>query len=238
MNALIFAAGRGERLRPLTEHTPKPLLPVGGKPLIVRHLEHLAALGIRDVVINTSWLAGQFPAQLGDGRRWGMRLHYAFEGDTPLETGGGLLNALPLLGDGPFIAVNGDVWSDFDFARLPREPASHAHLVLIDNPDHHRHGDFHLRADGQLAADGPDKLTFSGIGVYRPQLLDNWRAGIGPCAGADCTPPRFPLAPLLRAAMARGQVSGERHAGAWCDVGTLERLAQVRAELAARMPPE
>jgi len=234
MNALIFAAGRGERLRPLTEHTPKPLLPVGGKPLIVWHLEHLTALGIRNVVINTSWLAGQFPAQLGDGRRWGVRLQYAFEGDVPLETGGGLLNALPLLGDGPFIAVNGDVWSDFDFARLPREPAGLAHLVLIDNPHHHPHGDFYLRADGELAADGPGKLTFSGIGIYRPQLLDNWRVAIGPRDGAEQTPPRFPLAPLLRAAMARGQVSGEHHTGAWCDVGTLERLAQVRAELAAR----
>jgi len=234
MNALIFAAGFGQRLRPLTEHTPKPLLPVGGKPLIVWHLEHLAALGIRDVIINTSWLAGQFPAQLGDGRRWGVRLHYSFEGDVPLETGGGLLNALPLLGDGPFIAVNGDVWSDFDFARLPREPAGLAHLVLIDNPDHHPHGDFHLRADGQLAADGPDKLTFSGIGVYRPQIVDDWRSVIGPCAGAEQIPPRFPLAPLLRAAMARGQVSGEHHTGAWCDVGSLERLVQVRAELAAR----
>jgi len=234
MNALIFAAGFGQRLRPLTEHTPKPLLPVGGKPLIVWHLEQLAALGICDVIINTSWLAGQFPALLGDGRRWGVRLHYSFEGDTPLETGGGLLNALPLLGDAPFIAVNGDVWSDFDFARLPREPAGLAHLVLIDNPEHHPHGDFHLRADGQLLADGPNKRTFSGIGIYRPQLLDNWRVAPGLCAGAEQTPPRFPLAPLLRAAMARGQVSGEHHTGAWCDVGTRERLAQVRAELAAR----
>jgi hypothetical protein len=131
MKALIFAAGLGERMRPLTEHTPKPLLHAGGKPLIVWHLEKLAGCGIRDVVINTSWLAGQFPADLGDGARWNLRIRYSHEGPTPLETGGGMLHALPLLGEDPFVLVNGDIWTDYDFARLPREPAGFAHLVMV-----------------------------------------------------------------------------------------------------------
>ena len=140
MRALVFAAGLGERMRPLTDTTPKPLLEVGGKPLIAWHLEKLAALGITEVVVNTSWLAPRFPELLGDGSRWGLRLHYSHEGPVPLETGGGMLHALPLLGDAPFIAVNGDIWSDYDFARLPREPRGDAHLVLVDNPEHHRQG--------------------------------------------------------------------------------------------------
>ena len=134
MKALIFAAGLGERMRPLTNTTPKPLLPAGGKPLIVWHLEKLAALGVRDVVVNTSWLADKFPEVLGDGSTWGLRLHFSYEGATPLETGGGMWNALPVLGREPFLLVNGDVWTDFDFARLPREPKGEAHLVLVDNP--------------------------------------------------------------------------------------------------------
>ncbi|HVR81329.1 MAG TPA: sugar phosphate nucleotidyltransferase, partial [Luteimonas sp.] len=142
MKALILAAGLGERMRPLTNATPKPLLVAGNKPLIVWHLEKLAALGVRDVVINTSWLAGQFPQTLGDGARWGLRLHYSYEGPTPLETGGGMWNALALLGDAPFVAVNGDIWTDYDFARLPHEPDGNAHLVLVDNPPQHPHGDF------------------------------------------------------------------------------------------------
>src|SRR5699024_4424193 len=140
MRALVFAAGLGKRMRPLTAHTPKPLLVAGGKPLVAWHLEKLAALGVREVVINTSWLAGRFPEVLGDGSRWGLRLHFAYEGTTPLETGGGMLHALELLagdGDAPFLAVNGDIWTDHDFARLPREPDGLAHLVLVDNPAHH-----------------------------------------------------------------------------------------------------
>jgi MurNAc alpha-1-phosphate uridylyltransferase len=224
MKALIFAAGLGERMRPLTDATPKPLLRAGGKPLIAWHLERLAAIGVREVVVNTSWLATQFPATLGDGAAFGLRIRYSDEGPVPLETGGGMLQALAALGDAPFLAVNGDIWSDFDFARLPREPAGDAHLVMVDNPAHHPQGDFVLRADGRLDADGDTRLTFSGIGLYRPRLLEGWQAVIGDAPGADATPPRFRLAPLLRAAMRRGAATGEHHAGAWTDVGTPERL--------------
>ncbi len=232
MRALVFAAGLGERMRPLTDHTPKPLLQVGGKPLIAWHLEKLAAIGVRDVVVNTSWLAEQFPATLGDGASFGLRLHYSYEGDTPLETGGGMFNALPLLGDAPFIAVNGDVWCDADFASLPHSPAGLAHLLLVDNPAHNPDGDFAIDAEGRVHSDGPSKLTFSGIGVYRPALFDDWREVIGDAAGADVQPPRFKLAPLLRAAMARGQVDGVHHRGQWTDVGTPQRLAELDAHLA------
>ncbi|MFT4255485.1 MAG: nucleotidyltransferase family protein [Pseudoxanthomonas sp.] len=233
MKALIFAAGLGERMRPLTEHTPKPLLLAGGKPLIVWHLERLAALGVREVVVNTSWLAQQFPQTLGDGSRWGVNLHFLHEGPMPLETGGGMWGALPLLGDAPFIAVNGDIWSDHDFARLPCEPAGDAHLVLVDNPPHNPNGDFALRDDGTLASGGETRLTFSGIGVYRPSLLDNWRETIGDAPGASDNPPRFKLAPLLRAAMARNAATGEYHRGAWTDAGTPQRLADLDARLAS-----
>ncbi len=234
MKALIFAAGKGERMRPLTERTPKPLLIAGGKPLIAWHLEKLAALGVRDVVVNTAWLAEQFPATLGDGSHWGLRLHYSCEGAEPLETGGGMLHALPLLGDKPFLAINGDIWTDYDFASLPSEPAGLAHLVMVANPAHNAHGDFGLDADGRLDPypDSPSSnalhaLTFAGIGVYRFELLSGWRAVIGDKAGANETPPRFGLTPLLRAAMARKQVAGEPWQGAWTDVGTPERLAQL-----------
>ena len=235
MRALVFAAGLGERMRPLTDATPKPLLVAGGRSLIAWHLERLAALGASDVVVNTSWLAAQFPQALGDGSRWGLRLHFVHEGPTPLETGGGMHNALPLLcgdGDAPFLAINGDVWCDFDLARLPREPRGDAHLVLVDNPPHHPRGDFVLDGDARVHAEGQRKLTFAGIGVYRPRLLDGWRDVIGDRAGADATPPRFPIAPLLRAAMARAAVTGEHHSGRWTDVGTPQRLAQLDAELA------
>ncbi|MCL1635232.1 nucleotidyltransferase family protein [Luteimonas sp. SX5] len=249
MKALIFAAGLGERMRPLTDATPKPLLVAGGKPLIAWHLEKLAAQGVREVVINTSWLAEQFAQALGDGARWGLSIQYSYEGATPLETGGGMLRALSLLGDAPFMAVNGDIWTDYDFARLPREPHGQAHLVLVDNPPQHSQGDFSLSADGLLAAESvpaganatglffgggaAGKLTFSGIGVYRPSLFDGWRGVIGDAPGVDETPPRFKLAPLLRAAMARRGVSGEHHRGRWTDVGTPERLAQLDESLRA-----
>lgn len=225
MRALIFAAGLGERMRPLTLTTPKPLLEAGGKPLIVWHLEKLAALGVDEVVVNTSWLAPKFPELLGDGSRWGLSLQYTYEGLTPLETGGGMWNALAQLSPGgaPFVAVNGDIWSDYDFARLPREPRGLAHLVLVDNPEHHPRGDFALAGD-RVENGGDARLTFSGIGVYRPALFDRWRDVIGDSPGAAETPPRFPIAPLLRHAMHDGQVSGEHHAGRWTDVGTPERL--------------
>ncbi|HEU0152040.1 MAG TPA: nucleotidyltransferase family protein [Arenimonas sp.] len=223
--ALVFAAGKGERMRPLTDHTPKPLLPVRGKPLIEWHLERLAAAGVRDVVINIAWLAACFAPALGDGARWGLRLHYSHEGDEPLETGGGMLQALARLGDAPFLAVNADIWCDFDFATLPAAPSGLAHLVMVDNPDHNPRGDFALDADGRLQSEGASRLTFAGIGVYRPALLDDWRTVIGAEPGARLSPPRFKLAPLLRAAMARGQVTGQHHRGEWTDVGTPERLA-------------
>jgi len=231
MKVLIFAAGKGERMRPLTERTPKPLLLAGGKPLIAWHLEKLAALGVRDVVINTAWLAEQFPATLGDGSRWGMRLHYSYEGPEPLETGGGMLHALPLLGDEPFLAVNGDIWTDYDFALLPREPNGLVHLVMVANPEHNARGDFAIDDEGRMHSDGDTKLTFAGIGVYRSELLSDWRTVIGDTQGAKQTPPRFGLTPLLRSAMDHDQVRGELWRGAWSDIGTPQRLAQLDAEL-------
>ena len=231
MKALILAAGLGERMRPLTDATPKPLLQAGGKPLVVWHLEKLAAIGVEEVVINTSWLAEQFPRVLGDGARWGLKLHFSREGDAPLETGGGMWNALALLGDAPFIAVNGDIWTDHDFARLPRHPGGDAHLVLVDNPAHNSRGDFYLRDDGVVESAGAPRRTFAGIGVYRPSLFDAWREVVGDVPGAQQTPPRFKLAPLLRASMAQARVTGEFHAGRWTDVGTPARLAQLDAEL-------
>lgn len=234
MKALILAAGLGERMRPLTHHTAKPLLLVGGKPLIAWHLQKLAAIGITDVVINTSWLAGQFPQTLGDGARFGLRIAYSHEGDTPLETGGGIWHALSRLDDQantPFLAINGDIWCDYDFARLPHGIEGDAYLVLVDNPGHNTRGDFALGANGNIHCDGGNRLTFSGIGVYRPSLFNGWREVIGDAPGADETPPRFKLAPLLRAAMAQRRVTGEHYHGGWTDVGTPERLKILDASL-------
>lgn len=230
MRALIFAAGLGERMRPLTTHTPKPLLVAGGKPLIAWHLEKLAAIGVREVVINTSWLAERFPEALGDGSRWGLRLHFAYEGPTPLETGGGMLHALRLLGPGPFLAINGDVWTDFDFNELLAPLDGDVRLVLVDNPAHHPDGDFHLHADGTIRTGGATRLTFAGIGVYHPGLLARWHdvTGIAPTAGR---PPAFKLAPLLHDAIARGTASGIHHSSQWTDVGTPERLEELDARL-------
>ena len=221
--AMLLAAGRGMRMRPLTDHTPKPLIEAGGKPLIVWHLEKLAAMGVQDVVINTSWLADRFPATLGDGAQWGLRLHYLHEGDTPLETGGGMLNARPFLGEAPFLLVNGDIWTDYDFARLQAPLQGLAHLVLVDNPGHHGRGDFRLM--GEQVVDGddaPGTLTFSGISVLHPALFEGCQAGA------------FKLAPLLRQAMAAGKVSGEHYRGHWVDVGTLERLAEAESLIGER----
>ena len=232
MKALIFAAGLGERMRPLTNSTPKPLLVAGGKPLIVWHLEKLAAIGVRDVVINTSWLAEQFPSTLGDGERWGLRLHYSYEGPMPLETGGGMWNALPLLGgEEPFLLVNGDIWTDYDFARLPREPEGLAHLVMVDRPAQATHGDFALDAGGHVRAEGPEQLTYSGLGIYRPQLLDDWQSIVGVHEESGGKP-RFRLAPVLKAHMPHDRITGEHHSGRWTDVGTPERLARLDSDLA------
>jgi MurNAc alpha-1-phosphate uridylyltransferase len=210
MNAIILAAGRGERMRPLTDHTPKPLLMAGGKPLIVYHVERLAAAGLRNIVINHAHLGHRIEAALGDGSRWGATIRYSREG-TALETGGGIFKALPLLAPGPFVVVNGDIWTDLDFAQLRLGDGLLAHLVLVDNPGHNPQGDFALD-NGRLSATGYPRYTFSGIGVYHPDLF------------RDCSLGAFPLAPLLRTAMQRGLVSGEHHAGRWLDIGTPERL--------------
>ncbi len=216
-SALILAAGRGQRMRPLSEATPKPLLRAAGKRLIEHHLEKLAAAGVREVVINTSYLAAQFPAALGDGARWGLAIRYSHEGAEPLETGGGLKRALPLLGARSFIVVSADVVSDFDYARLPSEPAGLAHLVMVANPEFHPRGDFVLR-DGELAEDGPgERLTFANIGVYRPELL------------AAETAERFKLLPAFQRAMRLGQLGGERYDGFWRNVGTPAQLAELEA---------
>lgn len=220
MKAMILAAGKGERMRPLTLHTPKPLVPVAGVPLIEYHLRALAGAGVTEVVINHAWLGQQIEDHLGDGGRWGVKISYSPEGE-PLETGGGIFKALPLLGESPFLLVNGDIWTDYDFARLLGPLEGLAHLVLVDNPGHHGRGDFCLN-DGQVADAGEldDTLTFSGISVLHPALFDG------------CQPGAFKLAPLLRQALAQGQVSGEHHQGHWIDVGTLERLAEVERLLA------
>jgi len=210
MKAMILAAGRGERMRPLTDHMPKPLLRAGGKALIEYHLEALARSGIRQLVINHAHLGAQLEQALGQGERWGLHIRYSPEGEA-LETGGGIFRALPWLGPGPFIVVNGDVWTDFDYRGLALDPGMLAHLVLVDNPEHHPEGDFALKA-GRAQAAGESLLTFSGIGVYRAELFAGCRAGA------------FPLAPLLRRAMGQGQVSGEYYPGAWIDVGTPQRL--------------
>ncbi|MGE0081916.1 MAG: N-acetylmuramate alpha-1-phosphate uridylyltransferase MurU [Thiohalomonadaceae bacterium] len=218
MKAFILAAGRGERMRPLTDQTPKPLLKVGGKRLIEYHLEALVAAGFRDVVINHAHLGQMIEEALGDGSRYGARIQYSAEG-TALETGGGICKALPLLGPGPFVVVNGDVWTDYPFERLRRAPAGLAHLVLVPNPPQHAEGDFVLATDGQVRAEGEPRLTYSGLGIFRPELF------------LDCPPGRFPLAPLLRLAMAHGRVTGELWTGAWTDVGTPERLAELDRSL-------
>ncbi|MEC3890441.1 N-acetylmuramate alpha-1-phosphate uridylyltransferase MurU [Xanthomonas campestris] len=234
MKALIFAAGFGERMRPLTEHTPKPLLSVGDTPLIVWHLRKLAALGVDEVVINTSWLAAQFPQVLGDGSAFGLRLTYSYEGSTPLETGGGMLHALPLLGDAPFLLVNGDIWSDIDFATLDIAPDSLATLVLVDPPAYAARADFALTDEGKVSSTAMPTLTYAGIGLYRPALLHTWERVIGPLPSTDEAPPRFPLAPILRAQMAAGRIDGVHHRGRWTDVGTPQRLAELDAQLTQR----
>ncbi|WP_295476191.1 N-acetylmuramate alpha-1-phosphate uridylyltransferase MurU [uncultured Pseudomonas sp.] len=222
MKAMILAAGKGERMRPLTLTTPKPLVRVAGVPLIEYHLRALRVAGFTDVVINHAWLGQQIEDYLGDGQRLGLSIRYSPEGE-PLETGGGIHRALPLLGSEPFVVINGDVWTDYDFARLRGQQSGLAHLVMIDNPAHHPEGDFCL-LDGQLRDDGPvgSRLTFSGISVLDPALF------------AGCQPGAFKLAPLLRQAMQAGQVSGEHFRGQWVDVGTHERLAEVEQLLAER----
>lgn len=211
--AMLLAAGRGERLRPITDTLPKPLVEVAGKPLIVYHLEALARAGVTDVVVNLSWLGEKIRAALEDGSGYGVRIAYSEEGPVPLETGGGIHRALPLLGPEPFLVVNSDVWTDMDFSQLPTlEEGSDARLVLAPNPPHHARGDFGLDGDFVVARD-TDRFTYTGIGVYRPELF------------AGCTAGKFPLLPLLQRAIAVRRLRGEVYRGEWLDIGSPDRLA-------------
>ncbi|MGH8517058.1 MAG: N-acetylmuramate alpha-1-phosphate uridylyltransferase MurU [Panacagrimonas sp.] len=221
--AMILAAGRGERMRPLTDRVPKPLLPVAGVPLIEHAIARLARAGVHDLVINLGYRGDQIRDHLGDGAAHGVRIGWSDEGDPPLETGGGVFRALDLLGDRPFLLVNADVYADFDFAALAARAGdfgSHdlAHLVLVPNPAHRPDGDFGLTA-GRARNDGQTRLTYSGIAILRPELFLN------------CEDGRFPLAPLLRQAAACDELSGERFDGPWSDVGTPERLAALESTL-------
>lgn len=224
MKAMILAAGRGERLRPLTDSTPKPMLAVDGKPLLEHHINRLAAAGITEIVINTCWLGEQIEAYFSDnGRRLGVNISWSREAEA-LETGGGITQALPLLGESPFILVNGDVWSDFPLAEFCRAglPAElDARLVLVNNPRHHPRGDFSL--DRGLAGYAEvQRLTFSGISLFRPQLFAPYRDSVQPC---------FPLRDVLRPAILAGRVGATHFSGSWCDVGTVERYRQLQTEL-------
>ncbi len=221
-HAMILAAGRGERMRPLTDATPKPLLRVAGKRLIEYHIEALARAGVRHLVVNHAHLGEQIVSCLGNGGKWGVAIVYSAEPPGALETGGGIYRALPLLGSEPFWVVNGDVWTDYPFAPPLMPTDSLAHLLMVDNPQHHPRGDFILADTGLLLDGEGPRLTYSGIGLYRPELFAGCHAGA------------FPLAPLLRRAMTVGKVSGEHYAGRWLDIGTPERLRSLDAELRGR----
>jgi MurNAc alpha-1-phosphate uridylyltransferase len=228
MLAMILAAGRGERMRPLTDHAPKPLLQAGGKPLIVWHIERLVRAGITELVINHAHLGMQIEQSLGDGKQFGARIRYSDEG-IALETAGGIAFALHLLGEQPFAVVNGDIYCDYDFSHLPAcaaalaNSADMAHLVLVDNPEHNLKGDFLLhdnRVISSALSPQHSALTFSGIGLYKPQLFAHIPRGT-----------KAPLAPLLREQIDLGKVSGEHYRGAWVDVGTPQRLDELDKQL-------
>lgn len=235
MKAMILAAGRGERMRPLTDHCPKPLLQVGGRSLLEWHLLALARAGVREVVINLAWQGAMIPAALGDGSRFGVRIAYSDEHEHALETAGGIIQALPLLGEAPFLVINGDIWTDFDYARPPRLDAeAQGSLILVPNPPQHPRGDFALlpRREGEAEADiladpaalesagAPQRFTFSGIAVYRSEFFAGVAAG------------RQPLLPLLRRAAAAGRLRGRLYQGLWSDVGTPDRLQELDERLA------
>ncbi len=219
MRAIILAAGRGERMRPLTDITPKPLLDVNGKPLVQYHIENLVHAGIKEIVINHGVLGEQIENYLGDGGRFQANIQYSAEGNNPLETGGGIFKALPLLGNDPFLVINADIWTDYSFRNLPVQPTGLVHLVLVDNPEHNPDGDFAI-TDGYIENTGSRKYTFSGIGVYRKELFDEISGGA------------FPLTPLIRKAADKHLVTGEIHGGAWFDIGTPERLGKLREQIA------
>lgn len=218
MRAMILAAGRGERLRPLTDTLPKPLIEVGGKPLIEYHLERLSAAGFQDIVINQGHLGHLLPEHLGDGDRWNLRIHWSAEPPEALETGGGIFQALPLLGNGPFLLVNGDIFTDYPLARLRNIKCDQAHLVLVPNPEHNPDGDFALQG-ARVRSEGPDRFTYSGLAVYHPRLL------------ADSVAGRYSIVPILRKAMDNSLVTGELYRGKWMDIGNLERLQALRETL-------
>ena len=220
MKAMILAAGRGERMRPLTDHTPKPLLAAGGKPLIVWHLERLAAAGFREIVINHAHLGAQIETALGNGSQWGLRIAYSPEPPGALETAGGIATALPLLGNQPFLVVNGDIYCDWDFNQARQLASPFAHLVMVANPVHHTGGDFSLDGERVIYANDEQTLTYAGIGVFSPAFF----SGVTPGTVMK-------LRPLLDAAIAAGTLSGERYTGRWVDVGTPQRLAELDQEL-------
>lgn len=220
MKAMILAAGRGERLRPLTDRTPKPLIEVGDQPLIAHHLNKLARAGVGEVVINLAWLGQQIRDAVGDGRRFGLQVRYSAEPEGALETAGGMIQALPLLGDQPFIMISADVFCDFPLEQLSTIDLNHlGHLVMVSNPSHHPDGDFALDGSGKLVRDHP-ALTFSGIALLHPRIFSGWPPG------------RLPLRPVLEKALEAGLITGQHHAGLWSDVGTLDRLADIRAKIA------
>ena len=223
MKAMILAAGRGERLRPLTDEMPKPLLKVAGRSLIEYHIYNLAKAGFKEIIINTAWLAEKIHQQLGDGSNYNVAIQYSDEGDA-LETAGGIINALPMLGDKPFVVINGDIWCDFDFSTwdfstLPKLNANiQAHLVLVKNPEHNQKGDFSLQ-NGLIKNTGDTMHTFSGIGVYSADFFAKQESGISP------------LAPLIRNKCEDDLVSGQFYDGLWTDVGTIERLHELEEQL-------
>ena len=221
MKAMILAAGRGERMRPLTDALPKPLLPVAGKPLIQYHLEALFAAGLRDIVINHAWLGHLLPANLGSGGQFGVTICYSDEGSEGLETAGGIKKALPLLGDTPFVVVNGDVFSDYPYQQLSSKLRADclAHLVLVPNPLQHPNGDFGISASGYALAEATQGFTFSGIAIYRPEFFHVVAEG------------KQKLAPYLRQAMQQNQVTAELYQGVWHDIGTVQRLTELSAQL-------
>ena len=218
MKAMILAAGRGERLRPLTDEIPKPLIKVAGKSLIEYHLQNLSAAGFNEIIINTAWLAKNIHQQLGDGSNYGVSIQYSDE-TKALETAGGIINALPLLGKNPFLVVNGDIWCDFDFSTLAKlNHSTQAHLVLVNNPDHNQKGDFALQ-DNLIKNTGNPMYTFSGIGVYSARFF------------AEQQPGPLPLAPIIRNKCKNALVSGQYHEGLWTDVGSIERLQALEEKL-------
>ena len=217
MRAMILAAGRGERLRPLTDETPKSLVEVGGRSLLERHLDHVRGAGIRTVVINLGWLGDRIVERVGSGRRYGLEVVYSQEGDNILETGGGIFKALPTLGDEPFLVINADIFTDMPVPDVALADDRLGHLVMVPSPEYRDGGDFDI-VDGLIRNSSAQSLTFSGVAIYRPEFF------------ADCEPGRFPLAPMLRDAAERGQLSGSLYEGRWADVGTPERLEALQEQ--------